>query len=279
MSEKTIWDSLRSSGLSEAGTAGMMGNMYCESLLKSNNVQDGMGYSDEEYVRIVNNRSYSKDQFCKDSKGFGLCQWTFWSRKQLLYEMTVEKGISVDDEATQCNLAIKELKDSYPCLYSYLCNTTDVYTSASRICCEYEQPAVNNIQPRANKAQEYYNKYKGSSVDSVSNVQTISNTASTSGSTSGLSINGIGSSWIPSTNQSTDSCTVQLRCLRSGDSGNDVYMLQTALNRKGTVSCGVVDGKYGGMTLAAVNALKSTMGISQDTEGYVGEDILQYLYS
>ena len=31
MNEKTIWDHLRNKGLSPAGTAGLMGNLYAES--------------------------------------------------------------------------------------------------------------------------------------------------------------------------------------------------------------------------------------------------------
>ena len=40
MSEKQIWDYLKAQGMSDAGTAGVMGNMYAESGLRPNNLQN-----------------------------------------------------------------------------------------------------------------------------------------------------------------------------------------------------------------------------------------------
>ena len=41
MSEKTIWEYLKAQGLTDAGVAGLMGNLYAESGLRPNNLQKG----------------------------------------------------------------------------------------------------------------------------------------------------------------------------------------------------------------------------------------------
>lgn len=167
MSERNIWYALRNAGLSEAGTAGIMGNMYCESLLKSNNVEDRCSISDAEYTLRVDCGAMNLSQFQSDAYGYGLCQWTYWTRKKELYEYAKSKGVSIGDEEMQCEFCLKEIREHYPTLYQYLQTTNDVYTAASRICCEYERPAVNNISPRASKAQEYYNRYKGTNTGEI----------------------------------------------------------------------------------------------------------------
>lgn len=40
MSEKTIWEYLKAQGLTDAGAAGLMGNLYAESGLRPNNLQN-----------------------------------------------------------------------------------------------------------------------------------------------------------------------------------------------------------------------------------------------
>ena len=82
--EEKIWNYLIGKGLSAAGAAGLMGNLYAESGLRPNNLQNSyeksLGYSDEAYTAAVDNGSYGN--FVRDSAGYGLAQWTYWSRKQ-----------------------------------------------------------------------------------------------------------------------------------------------------------------------------------------------------
>jgi len=86
MTEKQIFDALTAAGLSPAGAAGLMGNLYAESGLRANNLQNGfekrLGMNDEQYTAAVDNGSY--DGFVHDSAGYGLAQWTYWSRKEAL---------------------------------------------------------------------------------------------------------------------------------------------------------------------------------------------------
>jgi hypothetical protein len=60
-----------------------MGNLDAESGLRSNNLQDTysreFGLSDIQYTQKVDNGTYTN--FIKDGAGYGLAQWTYWSRK------------------------------------------------------------------------------------------------------------------------------------------------------------------------------------------------------
>ena len=59
-----IWDELRFAGLTEAGAAGLMGNLYAESGLNPQNLQntceDKLGFTDEGYTVAVDNGTYTK---------------------------------------------------------------------------------------------------------------------------------------------------------------------------------------------------------------------------
>ena len=82
--EERIWNYLIDKGLSKAGAAGLMGNLYAESGLSPTNLQNTyeskLGYTDASYTAAVDNGSYTN--FVHDSAGYGLAQWTYWSRKQ-----------------------------------------------------------------------------------------------------------------------------------------------------------------------------------------------------
>ena len=72
--EKIIWDFLKDNGLTDAGAAGLMGNLYAESTLKSviyeNSYKKSIGLTDQEYVDKVNDGTYTN--FVNDKVGFGL---------------------------------------------------------------------------------------------------------------------------------------------------------------------------------------------------------------
>ena len=156
MSAKTIYDRLRSHGMTAAGACAMLGNMQAESGLKANIAQRGMTtLTDDEYTRQADSYAISQAKFVYDAVGYGLCQWTYWSRKKALVEYAHDIGKSVGDEAMQVDFCVGELKASYASLWSFLCTTEDTYEATSRICTEYERPAVNNINTRYGFAQRF----------------------------------------------------------------------------------------------------------------------------
>ena len=86
MNETTIWNFLKSNGLNDYGAAGLMGNLFAESGLKPNNLQNSyesvLNMNDNAYVSAVDSGKYTN--FANDRAGFGLAQWTYPSRKQAL---------------------------------------------------------------------------------------------------------------------------------------------------------------------------------------------------
>lgn len=117
----------------EFGVAGLMGNLYAESALRSNNLQQSyetkLGYSDITYTSAVDNGSY--DNFVKDSAGYGLAQWTYWSRKQAMLEYHQSKKKSIGDLQTQLEFLIKELSESYKGVWSDLKNASTILDASN----------------------------------------------------------------------------------------------------------------------------------------------------
>lgn len=148
---QTIYNTFRKNGLTEAATLGFLGNWQCESGNEPNRLQgDFSSYRtmSKAYVQGLTNGTISKQQFQNDQKGFGLAQWTYWSRKADLYDFWKASGKAIDDASLQVDFAMKELRESYGALLTFLKSTNDVFTACSRICREYERPAVNNIDAR-----------------------------------------------------------------------------------------------------------------------------------
>lgn len=147
-----IYDKLRAGGLSHAGACGMIGNLRAESSLVPNIAQRGMTeLSDTEYTTKFD----TVPAACVyDGVGYGLAQWTFWSRKQALSDFAKSRGLSVGDKNMQLDFIIRELKSDFAGLYAFLCRTEDIPAAAERICREYEKPAVNNVERRCALALE-----------------------------------------------------------------------------------------------------------------------------
>ena len=158
MSEQYIYNFLRGGGLTRAGALGAMGNLGYESRFKPNNVEDRCPISDFDYTLNVDNHIIPKGEFVADSYGYGLAQWTYSTRKARLYELTVERGLSISDEAAQMELLLEELRNDFPKLYSFLCTTTDMYEATRRFCVDFENPLYPNVDARYQIACECANK-------------------------------------------------------------------------------------------------------------------------
>ena len=161
MSARDIYAKLIAAGLTHEGACGLMGNMQAESTLKANIAQRGMtALSDEEYTKQTDSYPVSQARFVYDGVGYGLCQWTYWSRKNDLLLFAQARSVSVGNEEMQVDFCVHELKNDYPGLWALLCSVTDIYTAASEVCTVYERPAVNNITVRAGYANQLANRAK-----------------------------------------------------------------------------------------------------------------------
>lgn len=178
--ELKIWNFLKDKGLNDFAIAGIMGNIYAESLLAPNNLQNSysvsLGYSDEEYTKAVDDGSY--DNFVRDSAGYGLVQWTHWSRKEGLLKFAKETGRSIGDLDMQLEYFWKEIS-GYKGVMNTLRNAKSVHEASVAVHLEYERPADQSEtaqKRRASYGQKYYDKYASKEV-----ADTKDDSASTTG--------------------------------------------------------------------------------------------------
>lgn len=185
--DEKVWWALKDSdlGLSDIAIAGAMGNFYHESSFISNNLENifetKLGYTDETYTAAVDDGSYSMEQFISDhdmdgcGAGYGLCQWTWNTRKKGLYEFAKSKNVSIADENMQIEYVLGELNPSGGAegYASYELspgqgysvddwkNATTIEQSARAFCGVFEKGSWSDT--RSSKAQEYYDKYHNAS--------------------------------------------------------------------------------------------------------------------
>lgn len=164
--DKIIWDYFKAKGLSDYGIAGLMGNLYAESGLMPNNLQNTgnkkLGMSDDEYVAAVDSGVYTN--FVRDSQGFGIAQWTFWKRKENLLDFARATGKSIGDLHMQLDFLWKELNESFAGVLGVLKSATSVLQASNAVLFDFERPANQDTsvqKKRASFGQTYYDKYAG----------------------------------------------------------------------------------------------------------------------
>ena len=158
-----IWGFLKNKGLHDFAIAGLMGNLYAESALNPRNLQNSyekkLNMSDAEYTAAVDAGTY--DNFIRDSAGYGLAQWTYWSRKQALYEFIKQKGASIGDLQAQLDFLYKELC-GYTAVINALKSAESVKAASDAVLTGYEKPANMGDSVKAKRAeygQRYFDKY------------------------------------------------------------------------------------------------------------------------
>ena len=151
-------------GLNPPALCGLMGNIFAESGLIPNNLQnsfeDKLGMNDDAYTQAVDDGSY--DNFVHDSAGYGLAQWTYYSRKEGLLNLAKEKGVSIGDLYMQMDYLWQELQNTIDIAKLNACST--VREASDIILHEFERPANQSEEVeirRAGYGQEFYNKYYG----------------------------------------------------------------------------------------------------------------------
>lgn len=177
--EKTIWDFFKGKGLNDFAIAGVMGNLFAESGLRSNNLQNSyekkLGYTDDTYTAAVDSGSYAK--FDGDAAGYGLAQWTYSTRKRNLLSFAKSASKSIGDLAMQLDFLWKELQ-GYAGVMKVLKAAASVKDASDAFMCNFERPADQSAtakNKRASYGQKYYDKYasKTTSNPSVSGTETV----------------------------------------------------------------------------------------------------------
>ena len=162
--EEIIWNYLYEKIGNPYGAAGLMGNLYAESTLHSNNLQNSyerkLGMTDDEYTEAVDNGTY--ENFVRDAAGYGLAQWTFWSRKEALLKFARERGVSIGDLEMQLDYLWYELSVKYAPLAKALKEAGSVREASDVILLKYERPADQSEkaqQRRASFGERYFQQF------------------------------------------------------------------------------------------------------------------------
>ena len=169
--EKAIWDYLAGRGLNAYAVAGIMGNLYAESGLNSCNLQNSynksLNMTDAEYTAAVDNGSYNN--FVNDKAGYGLAQWTYYTRKQALFDFAKEAGVSIGNLDMQLAHLWRELQ-GYKSVIATLKAATSVRAASDAMLLGYEKPADQSEamqKKRAEYGEVYYKKYAGTQPETV----------------------------------------------------------------------------------------------------------------
>lgn len=168
VNEIDLWNYFHDKLGNSYGTAAIMANLYYESALRSNNLEDQYegDFNDITYTAAVDNGSY--DNFVGDSYGYGLAQFTFSSRKRNLLENARNNGVSVGNAQMQMDFIYKELKEQFAPLLNDLCTTADLWSITEKFMIDYENPAdksTDAVNKRYNKALEFYSTYASQTPD------------------------------------------------------------------------------------------------------------------
>ncbi len=160
--EKAIWTFLSGKGLNAYAVAGLMGNLYAESALRPNNLQNSferkLGMSDKGYTTAVNNGSYKN--FGDDRAGYGLAQWTWPARKKNLLKFAKAQGKSIDDLQMQLDFLWQELQ-GYSKSLAALKEGKSIKAVSDVILLDFEKPAdkSNDVKNRrARFGKEIYDR-------------------------------------------------------------------------------------------------------------------------
>lgn len=162
--KEKIYRCLIGAGLTAAGAAGLMGNLYAESGLKPKNLENkyekSLGYTDASYTEAVDSGEYS--DFAADHAGYGLAQWTYHTRKAALLAYAKSCGKSIGDLDMQLDFLCKELSTDYPSVWNILKSTSDVREAAHTVMLDFERPADVSDAAKARRtdyAMKYYREF------------------------------------------------------------------------------------------------------------------------
>ena len=145
------------------GVVAVMGNMSVESGLKPGRVQSDFtdGYTiSQDYTKAVDNGSRTLRDFATDSRGYGLCQWTYYTRKENLYKYgssPIKQNFSIGSWQRQVGFCLYEMKNHYSSTWTKVrnANKENLYEVVEYVCKHYEQPADQSdaqIRKRYRKA-------------------------------------------------------------------------------------------------------------------------------
>lgn len=174
---KAVWDNLMTYIGNEIGVAALMANLYAESFIIPYRCQGDFDsvtkfLPSRNYTKNVDNGTVNEYDFVEhglyeNQDGYGLAQWTYYTRKQALYNMWKNGNY---DSIGNLDLALAYLKSElethgYNDTLTVLQNATDLRTASNHVLFYFENPELQgpSVQDtRYNYSQDIYDIYSGS---------------------------------------------------------------------------------------------------------------------
>lgn len=166
-----IWNYFKAKLGNEYGVAALMGNLQAESGLCPYRLQGDFtsDYSTSKtYTANVDSGAISRYDFTRNGPGgggYGLAQWTYYTRKENLYDRWKSGGYdSIGSIELACDFLWWELTNSYTGTYNALKNATSVRSASDYVLHNFENPADQSTaveEQRAALGMNWYNTYSG----------------------------------------------------------------------------------------------------------------------
>lgn len=171
-----IWNFLVAAIGNEIGVAAIMGNLYAESGCTPYACQPSRPYSVcMTYIGHVDRHEINETGFvhhgcsstggvAEGQGGFGLAQWTYYTRKKDLYDWWTRAGGSIGDLNMQLNFLVWELQNKFPDVWTALTTATDLRTASNVVLFIYENPKDKSqaVQDkRYGYCSDIYSQYTG----------------------------------------------------------------------------------------------------------------------
>lgn len=158
----------RKLGLTDNGIAGLCGNLYAESGIRSDNLQNSyntkFGMTDAQFVQAVDNGSFNFLCTDRGAWGFGLAQWTSLGRRSGLKALVDEMKVSIADGNAQIIWLFTELQRSYKSVFALLKDSeATIEECSTAVLQRFEVPAGRfedkTINARISYSKEILEKY------------------------------------------------------------------------------------------------------------------------
>ena len=175
---RQCWQHLIKAGATKEGAAGLMGNLYAESLcnpvclenlcIQRYKERQSKIYTSAVYGALVDDGTISRDEFIRPmgyQYGWGLAQWTSPGRKGKLYDHCKAKKVSIGDLQAQLEFLITELQQSYPSVWHVLTTTDCIAEASDVVLTKFEMPADCSQAVKSSRAgygQQIYAALGGS---------------------------------------------------------------------------------------------------------------------
>lgn len=158
VNKEMIWSFFKDAGLSDAGAAGLMGNIKILSDFNPINLEDSfeekLNFTDETYTAAIDEGDYNC--FSNDGAGYGLMQWKNYAKKLSLLAYAKIEDKSIGDLNLQLNFIKKDMEKHYSKTWNFLKETKDIYEATIQVLTIHETPEAQTQEMK----EKYYNSAK-----------------------------------------------------------------------------------------------------------------------